>query len=740
MLWKKKADDEERTSWRFPLERQLDAMDCGPTCLKMIAKYYGRVYSLSSLRERCYLNREGVSLLGISEAAEDVGFRTLSARISYDGLAEEAPLPCIAHWQQRHFVVIYKIKNDKIYVADPAHGKIIYDKEEFLKNWASYHNDEGVVLFLETTPQFYQNEDDRKQSTTGLKFLFSYLLHRRSFLIQLIIGMLLGSLLGLIFPFLTQALVDFGITNQDIGFVYTILLAQLMLFFSKTSVEFIRGWILLHLGTRINISIISDFLIKLMKLPLSFFDGKHLGDLLQRIGDHRRIEQFLTSETLNVLFSFINLLVFSVVLAFYSMEIFWVFLIGSALSFVWITLFLKKRRDLDYKLFSQLAENQTTLVQLITGMPEIKLNNWARKKRWDWENIQAGMFKVNLKGLAINQYQQAGSLFINEGKNIFITFLSAKAVIEGDMTLGMMMAVSYIIGQLNSPIAQLLGFIQTAQDAKLSLERLGEIHGKDNEEDDQVDKLRLMPEKRDLHLEGLTFHYEGPHSEKVLDDIELTIPYKKVTALVGTSGSGKTTIIKLLLRFYQPTGGSIKLGEIELNNFSADYWRSKCGVVMQDGFIFKDTIAMNIAFGDERVDHAKLLRSVKTANIQSFIESLPLAYNTKIGDDGHGLSQGQKQRILIARAVYKDPDYIFFDEATSALDANNEKIIMQNLDAFFEGRTVLVVAHRLSTVKNADQILVLEKGKIVEIGNHKTLTAKRGYYYNLVKNQLELGN
>jgi len=724
---------------RFPIIRQLDAMDCGPTCLQMIMKHYGRVYSLPFLREKCYITREGVSMLGISNAAEELGMRTLAARIPFDKLAEEAPLPCIAHWRQNHFIVVYDFgRNGKVYVADPAHGRITYTKEEFLKYWEVNNNEEGVALFLETTPDFYQAEGE-PPNKTGFRFLLSYLFSYKKFMIQLVLGMMLGSLLGLIFPFLTQALVDFGIDNQDIGFVYTILLAQLMLFFSRTSVEFIRSWILLHLGTRINISIISDFLIKLMKLPLAFFDGKHLGDLLQRIGDHQRIEQFLTSQTLNVLFSMINLFVFGLVLAFYSRQIFVVFIVGSVLAFAWVFIFLKKRRELDYKRFNQLADNQSNLVQLITGMPEIKLNNCDRQKRWEWEHIQAKLFRVNLKSMAVSQYQQAGSLFLNQFKDILISFIAAKEVIEGNMTLGMMMAVTYITGQLSSPIDQLIGFIQAAQDAKLSLERMGEIHERENEEDPEIQKLHIFPDKRDLRIEKLDFHYEGPHSEKVLDEINLVVPYQKTTAIVGASGSGKTTLLKLLLKFYKPSAGDIKLGDISLNNFSADWWRQHCGVVMQDGFIFSDTIARNVALSDEAIDYPKLLKAVRTANIQDFIESLPLAYNTKIGGEGHGLSQGQKQRILIARAVYKDPEYLFFDEATSALDANNERTIMDNLAEFFEGRTVVVVAHRLSTVKNADQIIVLDNGRIVEEGDHVSLTRKRGYYYNLVKNQLELG-
>ena len=552
--------------------------------------------------------------------------------------------------------------------------------------------------------------------------------------------MLIGSLLQLLFPFLTQSIVDIGINNQDISFINLILIAQLVLYASRTAVEFIRSWILLHLGTRINISIISDFLIKLMKLPISFFDTKMIGDLLQRIQDHRRIEHFLTSSTLNILFSFVNLIIFGAVLIYYNLTIFLVFAIGSIIYALWILIFMRRRRELDFKLFDQMADNQSNLIQLITGMQEIKLNNAEKQKRWEWERIQAKLFRVSIKSLALNQYQQVGSVFVNEVKNIFISFLAAKSVIDGDITLGMMLAIQYIIGQLNTPINDLIGFIHSTQDAKISLERLGEIHAKENEEDENIQKVTIFPNDKSLYTEDLCFQYAGPHSEMVLEGINMVVPEGKLTAIVGTSGSGKTTLVKLLLKFYNPVKGNIRLGDIQLGNFSNRIWRDKCGSVMQDGFIFSDSIAKNITVSDEHIDRERLFYAVKMANIQDFIESLPLGYNTKIGNDGHGLSQGQKQRILIARAVYKDPEYLFFDEATNALDAHNEKIIMENLNQFFEGKTVVVVAHRLSTVKNADQIIVLEKGKIVERGDHKELIAKKGVYYHLVKNQLELGN
>jgi ATP-binding cassette subfamily B protein len=557
--------------------------------------------------------------------------------------------------------------------------------------------------------------------------------------VQLLVGMLIGSLLQLIFPFLTQAIVDFGINNQDIDFITLILIAQLALFAGRTSVEFIRSWILLHVSTRINISLISDFLIKMMKLPIGFFDTKMIGDILQRIGDHRRIENFLTTSTLNILFSLINLVIFGIVLWIYDMRIFTIFIIGSILYFLWIYLFMKKRRELDFKRFNQLADNQSNLIQLITGMQEIKLNNCEKQKRWQWERIQARLFRVNIKSLSLSQYQQIGSIFINQTKNIFITFFAAKAVIDGDMTLGMMLAVQYIIGQLNSPIEQLINFMHTTQDAKISLERLGEIHQKKDEEDPDEEKVSILPGDKSINISGVSFQYEGPHSEFVLKDVDLEIPESKITAIVGVSGSGKTTLIKLMLGFYPPTKGEIKIGDIDIRNISSRLWRQRVGSVMQDGFIFSDTIAKNIAVRDELTDKKQLLEAARIANIQEFVDSLPLGYNTKIGQEGHGLSQGQKQRILIARAAYSNPDYLFFDEATNALDANNERAIMENLEQFFKGRTVVIVAHRLSTVKNADQIVVLEKGKIVERGTHRELTRKRGAYYNLVKNQLELG-
>lgn len=717
-------------------------MDCGPTCLRMVAKYYGKSITLQHLRSLSKTTREGSSLLGISDAAEKIGFRTLGIKVSYEKLVEDAPLPCIAHWNQNHFVVIYKIRKDNVYIADPGHGLLKYKKEEFLKSWQSDHH-EGILLLLEPTPEFSEDDAlsaDEKQKK-GFSFLFRYLFKYKKLLTQLIIGLVAGSLLQLLFPFLTQSIVDIGVQNSDMHFIYLVLLAQLMLFVGRTTIEIIRSWILMHISSRINISLVSDFFVKLMKLPISFFDVKMTGDIMQRINDHHRIESFLTSATLNVLFSFVNLLVFSIVLAVYSMTIFTVFIIGSLLYFLWITFFLKQRADLDYKRFSQNSQNQSKVMELITGMQEIKLHNAERQKRWQWENIQVRLFKINIKGLSLEQTQNAGSGLINELKNILITFLSAKLVIDNSISLGTMLSISYIIGQLNSPIMQLVGFTQNLQDARLSLERLSEIHNKQDEEPAaHQDNISEIGKESFIQLNKVSFQYTGVYGDMVLQDLDLIIPANKITAIVGSSGSGKTTLMKLLLKFYEPVSGDIKVAEQNLSAISAKTWRSICGVVMQEGYIFSDTIANNIAIGVEDIDKKRLLQACSIANIKEHIESLPLGYNTKIGMDGIGLSTGQKQRILIARAVYKNPDYLFFDEATSALDATNEKIIMNNLDQFFKGKTVVVIAHRLSTVKNADQIIVLEKGKIVELGNHSQLTARKGSYYELVKNQLELGN
>lgn len=718
-------------------------MDCGPTCLRMIAKHYGRSYAVDFLRKRSNITREGVSIGGIADAAESIGFHTLAVSVDFNTLAQEVPLPCIAHWRQRHFVVVYKIAHDKVYVADPAHGLVDYPKKDFIDGWIGKGADEsseGYLLLLETTPRFYEygNEEKRKY---GFKFLSGYFKPYSKYIFQLFLGLFIGSVLQLIFPFLTQSIVDYGINYRNINFIYLILIAQLTLFVSQTTVEVIRSWILLHVTSRININLISDFLIKLMRLPIAFFDSKNTGDIIQRIYDHDRIQEFFSSTTLNTVFSAFNVVVFGVVLAYYNGTIFAIFFVGSLIYVGWTLLFLKKRAELDYKRFDQAADNQSSIYQLISGMQEIKLNGSERRRRWEWEAIQVKLFKVSLKSLTLTQTQNVGGRFFNELKNILITFVAAKAVIDGNLTLGMMLSVQYIIGQLNLPINDFITFIQTGQDAKISLERLSEIHDKDDEEDESMEPIKELPENRTIHLSKLTFHYGGESSPKILDDISFDIPEGKITAIVGASGSGKTTLIKLLLKFYEPTSGHIHVGRTQLKNLGTTFWRKNCGSVMQDGFLFGDTIARNITESDSEgvIDRKRLLHAVDVANISEFIEQLPTGFNTKIGGSGVNISGGQKQRILIARAVYKNPNYIFFDEATSALDANNERTIMEKLESFYHGKTVVVVAHRLSTVKNADQIIVLDKGKIAERGNHHQLTSIKGLYYSLVKNQLELG-
>lgn len=725
----------------FPHYIQHDAMDCGPTCLRMVAAYYGKRYSLEGLREKSFITREGVSMLGISEAAEKIGFRSICVQVGYEKL-QEAPLPCIIHWNQQHFVVVYKLNDKHVWVADPGAGKLKYTKEEFCNCWLSSRKNEedtGVALLLEPTPEFYTIEDEGDEvNRKGFSFLYSYLRPYRGLVGQLLLGLLLGSMIQLMLPFLTQSVVDFGINNQNLGFIYLVLIAQLMLSFSSSAVDFIRGWILLHLGTRINIALISDFLIKLMKMPIAYFDSKMTGDILQRINDHKRIQDFLTGSSLSVIFSVFNIIIFGIVLLVYSGMIFLIFMGGSALYVAYVWLFMKKRAELDHKRFAQQSANQSTVVQLVNGMQEIKLSACEQQKRWEWERIQAKLFKVNIKSLALRQYQDSGAVLINQSKNLLITALVASLVVKGEMTLGMMLSVQYIIGQLNSPVNELIAFARDMQDARLSMDRLSEVRDKPDEEDPTRELLREIPEGKEIRLQNLNFKYDPLSEYPTLDDINLVIPPGKQTAIVGMSGSGKTTLVKLLLGFYPPASGDIFIGDTPLGSYSIREWRKRCGVVMQDGFIFSDSIAGNIAPGVEHIDKKRLRHAAEVANIHDFIEELPLAYNTKIGQEGHGLSQGQKQRILIARAVYKDPEFIFFDEATNALDANNERTIMNNLQTFFKGRTSVVVAHRLSTVRNAEQIIVIEQGRIAETGTHEALIALEGRYYKLVKNQLEL--
>ena len=729
-------------------------MDCGPTCLRMIARHHGRTLSAQTLREKCAITREGVSLGGIADAAQAIGLNALAVQVDYQTLCNEVPVPCIAHWRQRHFVVVVAVREHEVDVADPAFGLITYPREEFIRGWLhgrqandARGDERGLLLLLEPAPDFLRQPGDDAPARHGMRFLWPYLRAHRALFGQLALGLFVGSALQLVFPFLTQALVDHGINHQNLNFVYVLLLGQLVLFFSQSTVDVLRGWLLLHIGSRTNVAILSNFLVKLMRLPLSFFDAKTTGDLLQRVQDHSRIENLLSSSALSVVFSVFNLVIFGGVLAYYDMRIFGLFALGTSLYVGWVLLFMKRRAVLDYKRFDQASGNQSSMIQLIQGMQEIKLNNSERRRRWEWEAIQVRLFRIAVKGLALQQWQATGATFINELKNILITFVAARAVIGGEMTLGMMLAVQYIIGQLNGPINGFLAFSQAMQDARISLERLAEIHEREDEEDLQAPKLselpdRLTPNSRTIEItEKLSFRYGGERSPLVLQDLELCIPHGKTTAIVGASGSGKTTLLKLLLRFYQPSSGSIRIGRMPLEAISTHAWRASCCAVMQNGYIFADTIARNIteSCSDGAIDRNRLLHAARVANMEEFVDSLPLGFNTRVGSAGIALSGGQSQRLLIARAVYKDPDYLFFDEATSALDARNEREVMNQLGEFCQGRTVVVVAHRLSTVRHADQIIVLDRGRIVEQGRHDDLARAQGPYFHLVRNQLELG-
>lgn len=726
----------------FPITFQHDSMQCGIACLQMICKHFGREYSLDFLSKLCFATNEGVSLLGIDDAANKLGLKTLCVKASMDEL-DKISLPAILHWNQKHFVVLYKIKKGrKYYIADPGKGLTTHTNKEMQEHWLST-NSKGVAMMLEPTPHFYDTKNASgvgEKEIHSFRFLYGYVRRYYKYFGMIAVGLALGSIIQLVLPFLTQAIVDKGIKHQDLNIILLILFGQLMLTISRTFIDFLRRWILLRISMKINISLISDFFIKLLKLPMSFFDTKLLGDLMQRMNDHGRVNNFLTQNVLNIVFSLLTLIVFSVVLVIYDKFVFLVFLIGSMLYGGWIALFLKRRKVIDYELFEQQAINNNRTYEFITSMQEIKLQDCEQRKRQEWEHIQKDLFKIQQKSLRLQQQEEAGGIFINELKNIAITVMSAAAVIEGNMTLGMMLAVQYIIGHLCSPVEQLMDFFYSLQDVKISLERINEIHSMEDENGKAGLLTSIKQKSKGINIQNVIFKYNPHVLTKTIDHVDIQIPQGKVTAIVGASGSGKTTLIKLILGYYSVVEGRICIGSTNINDVNKQWWRRQCGVVMQDGVIFSESIAKNIAVDDAEIDQVRLLEAAKISCIFDYVMGLPLKFDTKIGRDGIGLSQGQKQRILIARAVYKNPEYIFLDEATNSLDANNERKIVENLDRFYKGKTVVIVAHRLSTVKNADQIVVIDHGKVVETGTHDTLTLKRGAYFQLVKNQLELGN
>lgn len=729
---------------------QHDEMDCGSACLRMILSYYGSYLSPSEAKESSYILKTGVNLFGIKEAATKFGLDSFASKQTIGELIKNKKhYPCILHWNQNHFVVLKKIQKNiftgeyKFHIADPSYGIIKLKQSDFLSAWQS-DDSKGIAMFFSKNNDFVK----RKKETNrySLKSIFQYLSPYKSRFFLMFLLLLFGTLITLVFPFLTQNLIDRGINAKNVNIIIAILIAQLSLYIGSLTFEILRNRILLFVGTKVGISITSDFLKKILKLPLKFFESKMIGDFNQRIADNERIENFLTSESLRTLFSMVNFTVFFGVLWYYDFSILLIYIILTIFSVLWAFYWLKKRRFLDYFRFQYRSENQSTIYEFFSGVTEMKLNNFEDYKCNEWEKIQYKLFDLNLRVLKIDQLQLSGFEFLNQVKNIFVTFLSAIFVVNGKMTLGELLSVSYIIGQLNSPVNQLIGFFRSLQDAKLSMERINEVQDYPNEEKTCFKKLEIKNNSsasfvnQSISLQNASYQYQGAKSPYALKGINLSIPYGKITAIVGASGSGKTTLLKLLLKFFDATEGNIFYGHQDILHISPENLRRNCGSVMQDGYIFSDTIMRNIITSDENPDEERLKKILEIANLTKFIESLPLRLNTKIGSSGNQVSGGEKQRILIARAVYKNPDFLFFDEATNALDANNEKVIVENLQDFYKGKTVVIVAHRLSTVKNADKIVVLENGEIAEIGNHNELVALKGKYFELVRNQLELGN
>lgn len=724
----------------FPSLKQQDQNDCGPTCLKMICKYYEVNVSIEYLRELSYVTYYGTSMLSLSRSAEQLGFRTISSKLTLKNFIKNFSLPTIIHWKQHHFIVVYKIKKNKIYVSDPAIGKITYDIDSFLDGWSGEQNIDsiGFVLFIEATPDIYENE--RGEKGISFSYFLGYFKGFKKQYVQIVLGMIASMLITFVTPFITQSIVDVGINGRNMGFINLMLIAQLVLASSSIIIGFIQNWLFMHMGTRISLSIATGYISKVMKLSIPYLERKTIGDFMQRMSDNSRIQGFISSSTLSTLFSFLNVIVFGIIMATFDLKILAVFLLGSTLYAGWILLFIKKRKEYDYKKFDQNSQSQTSIIQIFNGIRDIKLYNFEQEKRWEWERIQSRGYLLSMKQLGLNQVQQSGAFFIENAKNITITYLVVSSVISGQITFGTMISIQYILGQMGSPLLQLIGFINSYQDAKISLQRIGEIHTQANEEADEENEDKIHNphaiKNKSIEFQNVTFSYNKLVEEPILKNVDIHIPEGKFTAVVGESGSGKTTLIKILLGFYKINRGSVKIGELDLSNLSAKMWRDQCGAVLQDSYLFSCSILDNIALNSENVQMEKVYEAARLANIHDFITSLPLAYKTKIGENGLTLSQGQKQRIFIARIIYKDPGFLFFDEATNALDSENESTIMKNISEKLGGKTIIFVSHRLSAIKRADNIIVMKDGEVAESGKHNDLMKSKGIYYMLNKKQL----
>lgn len=732
---------------KFHVTRQHDAMQCGAACLHTVCRHYGLNLNFDYVSNLCSTTRTGVSLLSLNAAAIKLGFKTICGKFRIDHLTK-VQFPCILHWRQNHFVVLFDICGDNYIVGDPACGVLKLSKRDFSENWLSADDTNGdmrgVAMLLQPTTKFGTNSSDphivhAHTPRHSLSFLSSYIKPYRRYLFQVLLGLILGSIIQLVLPFMTQSIVDVGIGFSNVGFIWLVLIAQFVLIVSRASADFIRSWLLLHISMRVNLSLVSDFFIKLSFLPMSFFDSKMTGDIMQRINDHARVQDFLTDKAISLSFNLLTIIIFGAVLALYNLSVFAIFLVGSVIYGLFLLLFLKRRKVLDYASFDKQAKITDKTLQYVNAMPEIKLQDCVQRRRWEWEEVQADFFDVQMRCLTLKQQQDAGALLINEVKNILITVVAAQLVVDGAMSLGSLLAVQYIVGQLSSPIEQMLRFIHSWQDVSISLERINEIHDIKGENTDDCVSASHMNDSLGIEFSNVVFSYDPNRSQKTISNVSFLIPKGKVTAIVGQSGSGKTTLLKLILGYYPIASGSITLGGVSVSNINLTEWRRRCGVVMQDGVIFSESIARNIAASDEPISDQRVRQAAHLAALDTFVESLPLGFNTLIGPEGVSLSKGQQQRILIARAIYRQPHYVLFDEATNSLDAQNERVISDNLTDFYRGRTVLVIAHRLSTVRSADQIIVLDSGRVAEVGKHNQLIEKKGLYYNLVRNQLELG-